>query len=158
LWSRLQYTPVPLIPSSMPSCIDACLYPKWHTIHKFIKELLAQIVPLLNGDSEYISQSGWTWRQYRDPGTVDDMSCSGLPRAITAADDRYLQVSARRNPDSNTTMLNNAFRAATGRHITTPTVCNRLHDAQLHSRRPLRGPSLQPRHHAPWFSSKHREN
>jgi hypothetical protein len=37
LWSRLQYTPVPLIPSSTSSCIDACLYPSWHTIHKFIK-------------------------------------------------------------------------------------------------------------------------
>ena len=46
LWSRLQYTPGPIIPSSTSSCIDACLYPSWHTIHKFIKALLAQIAPL----------------------------------------------------------------------------------------------------------------
>ena len=59
LWSRLQYTPVPLIPSSTCSCIDACLYTSWHTIHKFIKTLLAQIVPLLNSDLAYISQIGW---------------------------------------------------------------------------------------------------
>ena len=37
-------------------------------------------------------------------------------------------------------MLNNAFRAAKGRRITTQTVSNRLHDAQLHSRRPWLGP------------------
>ena len=52
LRSRLQYTQVPIIPSSTSSCIDACLYSSWHTIHKFIKAfikaLLAQIVPLLN--------------------------------------------------------------------------------------------------------------
>jgi Transposase. len=150
LWSRLQYTPVglPLIPNSTCSCIDACLYPSWHTIHKFIKALLAQIVPLLNGDSVYISQSGWTWRRYRDTGTFDDMPRSGHPRATTAVDDRYLRISARRNPDSNATMLNNAFRVAIERRITTQTVRNRLHDAQLYSRLPWRGPSLQPRHHA----------
>ena len=51
LWSRLKYTPVPLTPCSTSSCIDVCLYPSWHTIHKFIKALLAQIVPLLNGNS-----------------------------------------------------------------------------------------------------------
>ena len=47
-----------LIPSSTSSCIDACLYPSLHTIHKFIKALLAQIAPPLNGDSAYIFQSG----------------------------------------------------------------------------------------------------
>jgi Transposase. len=129
----LQYTPVPLMPSSTSSCIDVCLYPSWHTIHKFIKALLAQIVPLLNGDSAYMSQSGWTWGRYRDTGTVDDMPRSGRPRATTAVDGRYLRISARRNPDNNATMLNNAFRAATGQRIMTQTVRNRLHDAQLHS-------------------------
>ena len=34
-------------PSRTPSCIDACLYPSRHTIHKFIKALLAQIIQLL---------------------------------------------------------------------------------------------------------------
>jgi hypothetical protein len=117
----------------MSSCIDACLYLSWHTIHKFIKALFAQIVLLLNGDLVYISQSGWTWSRYGDTGTVDDMPHSGCPRATTAVDDRYLRISAWRNPDSNATMLNNAFHAATERRITAQTVCNRLHDAQLHS-------------------------
>ena len=93
---------------------------------------MAQIVPLLNGSSAYISQSGWTWMRYRDTGTVDDMPCPGRPRATIVVNDRYLRISARRKPDSNATMLNNAFRAATGRRITTQTGRNRLHDAQLH--------------------------
>ena len=60
----------------------------------------------------------------------------GRPKATTAVDDHYLRISARRNPESNATMLNNAFRTATGRHDSTQTVRNRLHDAQIHSRRP----------------------
>ena len=45
-------------------------------------------------------------------------------------------------------MLNNTFRAATGRRVSTQTVGNMLHDAQLHSRRSWGGPHLTPRHHA----------
>ena len=72
----------------------------------------------------------------RDTGTVDDMRRSGRPKATTSVDDRYLWISARRNPESNAIMLNNAFRAATRRRVSTQTVRNRLHDAQLHSRHP----------------------
>ena len=97
--------------------------------------------------------------KYRDTGNVDDMRHSGLPKAITAVDDRYVRISARRNPESNTTMLNNGFRAATGRRDSIQTVRNRLHDAQLHSRRPWRGPDLTARHHAAWYrwDQKHAE-
>ena len=86
--------------------------------------------------------------RYRGTGTVDDMRRSGRPKAKTAVHDRYLRISVRRNPESNATMLNNAFRANTGRRVSTQTVRNRLHDAQLHSRRPRRGPHLTPRPHA----------
>ena len=48
-------------------------------------------------------------RRYRDTGTVDDMRRSGRPKATTAVDDRYIRISARRNPERNATMLNNAF-------------------------------------------------
>ena len=87
------------------------------------------------------------------------MRRSGRPKATSAVDDRYLRISARRNPESNATMLNNAFHAATGRRVSTQTVRSRLHDAQFHSRRPWRGPHLTPRHHAARYSSaqKHAE-
>ena len=87
------------------------------------------------------------------------MRRSGRPKATTAIDDRYLRISARRNPESNATMLNNGFRAATGRRDSTQTVRNRLYDAQLYSRHPWRGPHLTPRHHAAWYrwAQKHAE-
>ena len=87
-------------------------------------------------------------KEVRDTRTVYDMRRSGRPKATTGVDDRYLRISARRNPESNTTMLNNAFRAAIGRRVSAQTVRNRLHDAQLHSRRPWQGSHFTPRHHA----------
>ena len=97
--------------------------------------------------------------RYRDTGTVDDKLRSGRLKAITAVDDRYLRISARRNHESSATMLNNAFRATIGRHVSTHTVWTMLHDAQLHSRHPWRGPYLTPRHHAAWYwlAQKHAE-
>ena len=87
------------------------------------------------------------------------MRRSGRPKATTAIDDRCVWILARRNPETNATMLNNAFRAATGRRVSTQTLRNRLHDVQLHSRRPWRGPHLTPRHHAAWYkwAQKHAE-
>ena len=97
--------------------------------------------------------------RYRDTGTVNGMRRSGRPKATTAVDDRYLRISARRNPESNATMLNNAFHAAIGRRDSTQTVRNRLHDAQLHSRSLWQRPHLTPRHHAAWYrwAQKHAE-
>ena len=97
--------------------------------------------------------------RYRDTRTVDNMRRSGRPKATTAIDDRYLWISARRNPESNATMLNNSFRAATGRRVSTQTVRNRLHDAQLLSRRPWRDPHLTSRYHAARYrwAQKHAE-
>ena len=97
--------------------------------------------------------------RYRDTGTVDDLRRSGRPKATTAVDGRYLRFSARRNLESNATILNNAFRAATERRYSTQTLINRLHDTQLHSCRPWRGPHLTPRHHAAWYrwDQKHAE-
>ena len=76
------------------------------------------------------------------------MRRSGRPNATTAVDDRYIRISARRNPESNATRLNNALRAAIGRPVSTQSVRNWLNNAQLQSRRPWRGPHLTPRHHA----------
>jgi len=115
--------------------------------------------PKLSHSSTAIRRISLRRRTYRDTGTVDDIPRSGCPRATTAVDDRYLRISAQRNPDSNATMLNNALLAATGRRITTQTVRSRLHDAQLNSRRPWRGPSLQPRYLAARYrwTQKHAE-
>ena len=98
-------------------------------------------------------------RTWGGTGTVDNMRRSGRSKATIAVDDRYLRISARRNPERNATMLNNDFRATTGRRVSTQTVRNRLHDVQLHSRRPWRGPHLTLRHHAERYrwTQKHAE-
>ena len=57
--------------------------------------------------------------RYRDTGTVDDMRRLGRPKVTTSVDDRYFRISAHRNPESNATMLNNIFHAATGRRDST---------------------------------------
>ena len=48
-------------------------------------------------------------RRYRDTGIVDDVRRSDRLKATTAVDDRYVRISARRNLESNATILNNAF-------------------------------------------------
>ena len=96
-----------------------------------------------------------------DTGTVKDIRrvAQAAQRYTTAVDDRYLRISARRNPENNATMLNYAFRAATGRRDSTQTVRNRLRDVQLHFRRPWQGPHFTLRHHAAWYkwAQKHAE-
>ena len=83
----------------------------------------------------------------------------GHPKTTTAVDDCYLRISAPRNPESNSIMLNNAFRAVIGLRVSTQTVRNRLHDVQLHSRRPWRDPHLTPSHHEARYrwAQKHAE-
>ena len=83
----------------------------------------------------------------------------GRPKATTVVVVRYLRILVRRNPESNASMLNNVFRAATGRRDSTQIVRNRPHDAQLHSRRRWRGPHLTSTHHAAWYrwAQKHAE-
>ena len=70
-----------------------------------------------------------------------------------------LWISAHRNPESNATMLNNAFHAVTGCRVLTQTVRNRLLDVQLHSRHPWQGPRLTPIHHGVRYkwAQKHAE-
>ena len=55
--------------------------------------------------------------RYRDTGSFDDMRRSGSPKATTAVDDCSVRISARRYHETNATILNNAFRAATGRRV-----------------------------------------
>ena len=100
--------------------------------------MLSVVMPCLEGQFRrfLVSTLLRCVRKGSHQGTVEEMHRSGSPKATTAVDDRYLGISARRNPESNATMLNNAFLAATGYLVLTQTVGNRLHGVQLHSRRP----------------------
>lgn len=89
-----------------------------------------------------------TWNRYQATGDVKDQQRTGRPRATTAADDRFLLVTARRNRFENATELRRSFLEATGTAVSTQTIRNRLHDSQLGARRLWRGPALKARHRA----------
>ena len=64
------------------------------------------------------------------------MHAGGRERSTNEVQDRFLVVQARRHRFDNATTLRRAFQNATGVHISTQTIRNRLHDAGLRSRRP----------------------
>ncbi|GFT75003.1 HTH_Tnp_Tc3_2 domain-containing protein [Trichonephila clavipes] len=62
---------------------------------------------------------------------------AGRPRATTSTDDRYIQLTARRNRTENATQLQRQLLLATGRRVSSQTVRNRLHEGGLYARRPM---------------------
>ncbi|GFT29536.1 HTH_Tnp_Tc3_2 domain-containing protein [Trichonephila clavipes] len=72
----------------------------------------------------------------------------GRPRATTSTDDRYIQLTARRNRTENATQLQRQLLLATGRRVSSQTVRNRLHEGGLYARRPMVCIPLTPRHRA----------
>ncbi|GFW91008.1 transposable element Tcb2 transposase [Trichonephila clavipes] len=73
---------------------------------------------------------------------------AGRPRASTSTDDRYIQLTARRNRTENATQLQRQLLLATGRRVSSQTVRNRLHEGGLYARRPMVCIPLIPRHRA----------
>ena len=86
------------------------------------------------------------WTRFQTTGNVRRRPGQGRPRATTARDDRYLLLTTRRNRRQNATLLQRAFRTATGRTISTQTVRNRLREGGLYARRPMVCVPLTARH------------
>ncbi|GFV11945.1 hypothetical protein TNCV_3181761 [Trichonephila clavipes] len=57
-------------------------------------------------------------------------------RATTSTDDRYIQLTARRNRRQNATQMQKTVALATGRRVSSQTVRNRLHEGGS-TRRPM---------------------
>lgn len=81
------------------------------------------------------------WRRYRATGEVRNQH-RGNGRITTAVQDRYIQLSARRNHTCTARLLQNQFQQTYGVLISDQTIRNRLHEVHLRSRRPLRVPPL----------------
>ncbi|GFT72691.1 transposable element Tcb2 transposase [Trichonephila clavipes] len=88
------------------------------------------------------------WNRFQETGNVKRRPGAGRPRATTSTDDRYIQLTARRNRTENTTQLQRQLLLATGRRVFSQTVRNRLHEGGLYARRPMVCIPLTPRHHA----------
>ncbi|GFU05057.1 transposable element Tcb2 transposase [Trichonephila clavipes] len=88
------------------------------------------------------------WNQFQETGNVRRRPGVGRPRATTSTDDRYIQLTARRNRTKNATQMQRQLLLATGRRVSSQTVRNRLHEGGLYVRRPMVCIPLTPRHRA----------
>ncbi|GFT01131.1 transposable element Tcb2 transposase [Trichonephila clavipes] len=88
------------------------------------------------------------WNPFQETGNVRRRPGAGRPRATTSTDDRYIQLTVRRNRTENATQLQRQLLLATGRRVSSQTVRNRLHEGGLYARRPMVCIPLTPRHRA----------
>ncbi|GFW35696.1 transposable element Tc1 transposase [Trichonephila clavipes] len=98
------------------------------------------------------------WNRFQETGNVRRRPGAGRPRATTSTDDRYIQLTARRNRSENATQLQRQLLLATGRRVSSQTVRNRLHEGGLYARRPMVCIPLTPRHRAARrWAAEHRD-
>ena len=76
------------------------------------------------------------WNRFITAGNVRHLHTGGRERSTNEVQDRFLVVQAWRHRFDNATTLCRDFQNATGVHISTQIIRNRLHDAGLRSRRP----------------------
>ncbi|GFY15529.1 transposable element Tcb2 transposase [Trichonephila clavipes] len=83
-----------------------------------------------------------------ETGNVRRRPGAGRSCATTSTDDRYIQLTARRNRTENATQLQRQLLLATGRRVSSQTVRNRLHEGWLYARRRMVCIPLTPRYRA----------
>lgn len=81
------------------------------------------------------------WKRFRESGSPAEQH-PGRGRSTTAAQDRFLVLSARRQPTITAPELVTELQRAHNVTVGRDTIRNRLHEANLRSRRPLRCPPL----------------
>ena len=86
--------------------------------------------------------------RFQQAGNVSRRPGQGRPRATTATDDRYIQLTARRNRTDNATQPQRQFLGATERRVSTQTVRNRFNQGGLYARRPMVCIPLTSSHHS----------
>lgn len=86
------------------------------------------------------------YRKFHDTGSYSRRPGQGRKRKTTRQQDRFLKNCALRRRTSTARALLNDLVTATGVQISDQTVRNRLKEANLRSRRPVRKPRLTPRH------------
>lgn len=82
------------------------------------------------------------WTRYRATGEVAERH-RGPSRITTPRQDRFLQITARAQPNATATQLVQRLRVEHQVLVSDQTVRRRLHESNLRSRRPLRVPPLR---------------
>ncbi|GFT62941.1 transposable element Tcb2 transposase [Trichonephila clavipes] len=78
------------------------------------------------------------WKAFQTTGTAVRKVGGGHPRTITAGDDRYIILHAKRGRRQSASVIVQQLPTATGRQVSRFTVVRRLHKAGLFARRPER--------------------
>ncbi|KAL3288145.1 hypothetical protein HHI36_002593 [Cryptolaemus montrouzieri] len=81
------------------------------------------------------------WSHFNETGSVEER-LTGRFWITTVAQDRFLVIQARRVRTTTASQLAQEISRVHNVHTSNQTVRNRLHEGQLHSRRPLRVPQL----------------
>lgn len=86
------------------------------------------------------------WTRFRETGQHQRRPGQGRRRCTTAHDDRYLTMLALRNRQTTSVGLQIQLQQGTGVRVSSQTVRNRLREAQLTCRIPVRAPQLTVDH------------
>ena len=84
--------------------------------------------------------------RYEAIGSLKDRRRTGRPRKTSAAEDRYIIMTSRRNRFMSARKVVNQLRAATGTRVSAQTIRRRLYRGGLRTRRPYVGVPLTRRH------------
>ncbi|GFT71156.1 transposable element Tcb1 transposase [Trichonephila clavipes] len=123
---------------------SGCFYPRSNHWEKLEEGRSVTSVPAEFGIAHSIVSR--LWRQFQTTGTAIRGFSSGRPRGTTPADDRYIDLQARRNRRQTAGEIARHTTQATGRPISRFTVARRLHGGGLFARRPVRCVPLTPAH------------
>lgn len=85
-------------------------------------------------------------QRWQATGRVQDRPRPGKPRKTTRREDRYVTRQAQMSRTRTAKQIRAQLRAATHTNVSVQTIRNRLHEAQLHARRPARRPKLTRDH------------
>ncbi|XP_074040453.1 uncharacterized protein isoform X1 [Leptinotarsa decemlineata] len=102
-----------------------------------------RVAQMLNVSHSAVSRA---WNRYQIYGIVKRAPYPNRQRATTRREDRLLRLWAIRGRTDSARTLQNRLIEATGTRISNQTIRNRLHEVQLHARRPARAPRLTPAH------------
>src|ERR1700729_1374980 len=86
--------------------------------------------------------------RFINTGTVEEARRPGRPRITNVQQDRYVVLMALRDRTATANAMRIQLRATTNVNLSDQTIRNRLHEANLHSRRPAVRPRLTVVHRA----------
>ncbi|GFS67806.1 transposable element Tcb1 transposase [Trichonephila clavipes] len=86
------------------------------------------------------------WQRFQDDSNVSRCYSTGRPRVTTPNEDRYLEVTAKRNRRSRASDLSRQLSSATGTTVSRQTVYRRSGHIGLYARRPVRSVPLTATH------------